>query len=168
MTFGGCFFTDVMVTVAKSFDAPIKLLFPKNLLTGDPFAFTMLGLGDIVIPGIFIALLLRYDAHRAHGKRIHGKNNQILNPHVESGLFKRPYFTNNIVAYTLGLFTTIGVMHWFKAAQPALLYLVPACLGAALLTAIVEGDLKALVAYQDVEEEPKKEAELKTDGKKED
>merc|ERR1719277_266987 len=55
------FFTDVMVTVAKSFDAPIKLVFPQDLLENGLNAsnFAMLGLGDIVIPGIFIALLLR-------------------------------------------------------------------------------------------------------------
>ncbi|XP_024639567.1 signal peptide peptidase 1 [Medicago truncatula] len=41
------FFTHVMVTVAKSFEAPIKLLFP----TADSARlFSMLGLGDIVIP----------------------------------------------------------------------------------------------------------------------
>jgi len=157
------FFTEVMVTVAKSFDAPIKLLFPKNLLTGDAFQFSMLGLGDIVIPGIFIALLLRYDAHRAHGgKRVTGQNKQVLNPHVDSGSFARPYFTANITAYTIGLITTIFVMHVFKAAQPALLYLVPACLGAALVTALMEGDFQKLFAFQDVdEEEAKKRAEGK-------
>ncbi|KAJ6964805.1 signal peptide peptidase-like isoform X2 [Populus alba x Populus x berolinensis] len=42
------FFTPVMVSVAKSFDAPIKLLFP-TADTARPFS--MLGLGDIVIPG---------------------------------------------------------------------------------------------------------------------
>ncbi|RCV19584.1 hypothetical protein SETIT_3G397500v2 [Setaria italica] len=41
------FFTPVMVSVAKCFDAPIKLLFP----TADAARpFSMLGLGDIVIP----------------------------------------------------------------------------------------------------------------------
>ncbi|CAL9222670.1 unnamed protein product [Arabidopsis halleri] len=41
------FFTPVMVSVAKSFDAPIKLLFP----TGDAHRpYSMLVLGDIVIP----------------------------------------------------------------------------------------------------------------------
>jgi minor histocompatibility antigen H13 len=40
------FGTDVMVSVAKSFDIPVKLLFPR----GDS-GFSMLGLGDIVIPG---------------------------------------------------------------------------------------------------------------------
>ncbi len=54
------FGTEVMVTVAKSFDAPIKLLFPKNLF--DPLrepgkGLSMLGLGDIVLPGKFIFIL---------------------------------------------------------------------------------------------------------------
>ena len=72
-----------MVTVAKSFEAPIKrkfqssnvfiainflilivlVVFPQDLLEKGLEAsnFAMLGLGDIVIPGIFIALLLRFD-----------------------------------------------------------------------------------------------------------
>ena len=52
--------TDVMVTVAKSFDAPIKLMFPYDW-TSEPPKFSMLGLGDIVIPGIFVAMCLKYD-----------------------------------------------------------------------------------------------------------
>ena len=53
---------------AKSFDAPIKLLFPRALVEGSKTApFSMLGLGDIVIPGIFVALVLRYDA--LHGSK---------------------------------------------------------------------------------------------------
>jgi minor histocompatibility antigen H13 len=55
------FGTDVMVTVAKNFDAPIKLLFPKDLWA-EKMQFTMLGLGDIVIPGrlrlfVFVEML---------------------------------------------------------------------------------------------------------------
>lgn len=46
------FGTDVMVTVAKNFDAPIKLLFVRSFATEDTDAtYSMLGLGDIVIPG---------------------------------------------------------------------------------------------------------------------
>lgn len=57
------FGTDVMVTVARSFEAPIKLMFPQDILENGVFGkhHAMLGLGDIVVPGIFIALLLRYD-----------------------------------------------------------------------------------------------------------
>ena len=62
------FGTDVMVTVAKSLDGPIKLLFPRvlpNIAEGIKGEFSLLGLGDIVIPGLFVALLLRLDAVRA-------------------------------------------------------------------------------------------------------
>ena len=52
-----------MVTVAKSLNAPVKLLFPVDL-TATPPKFSLLGLGDIVIPGIYIALSLRYDINR--------------------------------------------------------------------------------------------------------
>ena len=48
------FGTEVMVTVAKSFDAPIKVVWPKQWFGLQPdqaIQFTMLGLGDIVIPG---------------------------------------------------------------------------------------------------------------------
>ena len=54
------FGTDVMLTVAKGIDAPIKLKFPKDY-SADPPQFSILGLGDIVIPGIFVSLCLRFD-----------------------------------------------------------------------------------------------------------
>ncbi len=40
------------------------------------------------------------------------------------------------MAYVAGLGATVAVMFYFKAAQPALFYLVPACLGATGLTAL--------------------------------
>ncbi|KAE9462148.1 hypothetical protein C3L33_05932, partial [Rhododendron williamsianum] len=87
------FFTPVMVSVAKSFDAPIKLLFP----TADSARpFSMLGLGDIVIPGIFVALALRFDVSR-------GKKSQ--------------YFNSAFLGYAVGVVLTIIVMNWFQAAQ---------------------------------------------------
>lgn len=58
------FGTDVMLTVAKSIDAPIKILFPTDWST-EPPKFSLLGLGDIVIPGIFMAMCLRYDILRS-------------------------------------------------------------------------------------------------------
>ena len=47
----------------------------------------------------------------------------------------------------MGLLTTVLVMHVFKAAQPALLYLVPACLGTPLLVAVTKGELVDLLKY---------------------
>lgn len=102
-----------MVTVAKSFDAPIKLLFPKDI-SAETLEFSMLGLGDIVIPGnkrknfffnislgIFIALLLRFDAK----KSLPNKN------------FSKIYFYTCYIGYIFGLMSTIIVMHIFQAAQ---------------------------------------------------
>lgn len=54
------FGTDVMLTVAKGIDAPIKLKFPKDY-SGEKPEFSILGLGDIVIPGIVVSLCLRFD-----------------------------------------------------------------------------------------------------------
>uniref|UniRef100_A0A6B2L7X3 Uncharacterized protein n=1 Tax=Arcella intermedia TaxID=1963864 RepID=A0A6B2L7X3_9EUKA len=150
------FGTDVMVTVAKSFDAPIKLLFPKAFFV-EKYSFSMLGLGDIVIPGIFIALLLRYDAYR--WVRSKGK--------LTSG-FPQPYFTYTLVAYTLGLVFTIFIMHSFQAAQPALLYLVPACIGCSGGLALLHGELNLLYHYDEEKDlptqkdKPKKEKAAKT------
>ena len=50
------FASDVMMTVAKSVDLPIKLLFPMG--SGQ---YGLLGLGDIVIPGLLCSMCIRYD-----------------------------------------------------------------------------------------------------------
>lgn len=128
------FGTNVMVKVAKSFDVPVKLLFPKNLNFVNPKAaeFCLLGLGDIVIPGVFVALCHRFDAFLAMKK----KANRVS------------FFAISMSFYILGLMTTMAVMHIFKAAQPALLYLSPACLLAAVLGGLVNGNLKEVYNYE--------------------
>lgn len=133
------FCTPVMVSVAMSFDAPIKLLFPRPKGAGSLAAaaasaaassaanatasallgaasppvpkperpFNMLGLGDVVIPGIFVAIVLRMDMSRAAAARAAGA------PPPPA------YFPLVLASYVLGLGTTIGVMNVFNAAQPA-------------------------------------------------
>ncbi|XP_011308264.1 minor histocompatibility antigen H13 [Fopius arisanus] len=125
------FGTNVMVTVAKSFEAPIKVVFPQDLLEQGLKAekFAMLGLGDIVVPGIFIALLLRFD--HSLGRKTNA------------------YFYTTFFAYFMGLIATMLVMFVFNHAQPALLYLVPACIGTPLLVALVKGDIRKLFTYED-------------------
>ena len=49
------FKTDLMVSVAKNLDIPIKLSLPYK------GKFSILGLGDIVVPGILVAWTLKYD-----------------------------------------------------------------------------------------------------------
>ena len=55
------------------------------------------------------------------------------------------YFYTGFVAYIVGLGTTIFVMHVFQAAQPALLYLVPSCLGLPFLVALIRGEVADLL-----------------------
>jgi len=99
------FGTDVMVTVAKSFDGPIKLLFPRKLPTLDAKGeFSLLGLGDIVIPGLFVALLLRFDAVRSKVPLIN----------LEVAKFAKTYFFVNLASYALGLICTVGVMFFLS------------------------------------------------------
>lgn len=144
------FGTNVMVTVAKSFEAPIKLVFPQDLLEKGLEAsnFAMLGLGDIVIPGIFIALLLRFDVSL--------KKNS------------RTYFYSSFLAYIFGLGLTIFVMHTFKHAQPALLYLVPACVGFPVVVALFKGELTEMFRYEETPPEHAAETKEETESEKKD
>lgn len=96
--------------------------------------FSMLGLGDIVIPGIFIAIVLRYDA--VHGGRAR-------------------FFISSIAGYISGLAATILIMNWFKAAQPALLYLVPAILATTLGHAALAGRFSDLLSWHEQEHHAK-------------
>lgn len=62
----------MMVTVAKSLDVPIKLMFPRPGDPSDPSsapAHAMLGLGDVVLPGIVIGLALRFDLYLFYLRR---------------------------------------------------------------------------------------------------
>lgn len=43
-------------------------------------------------------------------------------------------------------------MHWFRAAQPALLYLSPACILSIASTGLVRGEWKAVWAFTEEEE----------------
>lgn len=147
-----------MVKVATTLDVPIKLLWTKSLTFSTSRGFTMLGLGDIVVPGMFVALALRYDQHRAS---LQGK---------PAGSWSKPYFYAALTAYVAGLVTTMTVMHVFHAAQPALLYLrfvratycyliithlpfiSPACILSFVLTASARGELSD--AWKWTEESP--------------
>ena len=57
-------------------------------------------------------------------------------------------------------------MHTFKAAQPALLYLSPACILSVLLTGLVKGQLNAVFEYSSKENEKKKDDYTRSDNAK--
>ncbi|CAK7268236.1 hypothetical protein SEPCBS57363_002993 [Sporothrix epigloea] len=58
------FYTPFMVTVATTVEAPIKIVAASGGQSG------MLGLGDIVLPGLYICLCLRYDLYQHYAKQI--------------------------------------------------------------------------------------------------
>jgi minor histocompatibility antigen H13 len=130
------FGTEVMVSVATNIDAPIKLLFPRfdeELSETGDYKYSLLGLGDIVVPGIFVALLLRFDLSHFSGPT--------------------PTFSFGFVGYCLGMAVTLGIMFFFKHGQPALFYLVPGVVGGSLLASLFNKSFKAMVAYSEEEEE---------------
>ncbi len=144
------FGSNVMVTVAKGVEAPIKLMFPRGQNGCGDLEFSMLGLGDIVVPGLFIAFLAKFDVTR-----------------VEKGpLSMCNYLNITMVAYCLSIVTTVVVMLFFNAAQPALLYIVPFILISSMLTAVAFGEVKQLMDFEIFDENEEEEEE--EDKKKED
>lgn len=77
-----------------------------------------------VIPGIYIALALRFDYSRHVASSLKKDPDSLPTKHTP---YDKPYFWTVLASYVAGLVTTVVVMHKWKAAQPALLYLSPAC-----------------------------------------
>jgi len=135
------FGTRVMIEVAKGLDAPILLMWPRSLLPGASSGFSMLGLGDIVIPGSFIATCLRFDLFRSQ------RTHELTKAH-SSLTFQKPYFKASLIAYIIALNITSLMMQMLDRAQPALLYLSPACIGAFLYTAWRKREMREALRWQ--------------------
>jgi len=137
------FGSNVMVTVAVGVEAPIKLMFPRSQDGCGKLMFSMLGLGDIVVPGIFLGLLAKWDVSRPDAKT------------SPSGV----YLNWTMVTYALSLVTTVLIMLIFNAAQPALLYIVPYTIVGSLAVALSKKQFSDLLAFevQDTMEEDAEE-----------
>jgi minor histocompatibility antigen H13 len=180
------FYTPMMVTVATKIEAPIKLVFPG------PKHGSMLGLGDVVLPGIMIAIALRFDLylHYLHKQSKSSTSNEVIKAKYEESSgqwgerfwtsrskettaadgarFPKPYFKASLVGYVVAMVVTIGVMRVWNHAQPALLYLVPGVLIALWGTALVRGEWRLMWEYTedgslDVEGGEKKDGEKDKD-----
>jgi minor histocompatibility antigen H13 len=129
--------TDVMITVAKNLDIPIKIVFPYLNAEGD-FKTSMVGLGDLVIPGIFVSLCLKFDFDQSFAKH-----------HVVKSFseIKLNYFNLAFVGYIYGIIETFLAMFIFEHPQPALLFLVPMCTLPVLVRAMIKGELTQFLDY---------------------
>jgi len=64
----------------------------------------------------------------------------------------KPYFWSAMFGYLVAILSTIVVMTIFNHGQPALLYLVPGCIGAVLLCGFVRREVKEVWEYNETEE----------------
>merc|ERR1719166_620981 len=122
---------------APRLSLPGKLVFPSSHTAGH---FSMLGLGDVVMPGLLLCFVMRYDAYK---KAQHAKMAEAGIP-LPANWLRISYFHCSLLGYFLGLLTATISSEVFKAAQPALLYLVPFTLFPLFGMAWLKGDLKSM------------------------
>jgi hypothetical protein len=102
----------------------VVTVFPRFLSTGT----SVLGLGDVLVPGLFLAFLRRVDVDMYPGK----SSTLIVFVWIAAsrqlcakGAFFRGYFFVGMVAYMLGIILTFVIATVVRNGQPALLYLIP-------------------------------------------
>ncbi|GFZ01367.1 similar to SIGNAL PEPTIDE PEPTIDASE-LIKE 2 [Actinidia rufa] len=123
------FHESVMIVVARGDRSgedgiPMLLKIPRMF---DPWGgYSIIGFGDILLPGLLIAFSLRYD--------------WLAKKNLRAG-----YFLWAMLAYGLGLLVTYVALNLMDGhGQPALLYIVPFTLGTFLALGRKRGDLKVL------------------------
>ncbi|XP_014521055.1 signal peptide peptidase-like 2 [Vigna radiata var. radiata] len=119
----------VMIVVARGDRTgedgiPMLLKFPRIF---DPWGgYSIIGFGDILLPGMLVAFSLRYD--------------WLANKSLRGG-----YFLWAMFAYGFGLLVTYVALNLMDGhGQPALLYIVPFTLGTLMTLGKKRGDLKGL------------------------
>ena len=117
--------TDVMTTVAVHLRGPVKLVYAKN-----EYGSSVLGLGDIVIPGFFLSVCSRFDAflYKVLGK-------------------KTPYWFVGMLGYMTSLVVTDVVCFITREGQPALLFITPSVTLPVVLLALYRKEHYAFLSF---------------------
>ncbi|KDP22265.1 hypothetical protein JCGZ_26096 [Jatropha curcas] len=126
--------------ITKKLELPVKIVFPRNLLGGavpggNAADFMMLGLGDMAIPAMLLALVLCFD-HRKSREPV-----SLLDIHSSKG---HKYIWYALPGYAIGLLTALAAGVLTHSPQPALLYLVPSTLGPVIIISWVRRELTEL------------------------
>ncbi|XP_070815798.1 signal peptide peptidase-like 2A isoform X4 [Chaetodon trifascialis] len=95
--------------------------------------FSILGYGDIIVPGLLVAYCSRFDVWINSSRKI--------------------YFVSCCIAYLLGMIMTFAVMLLSGMGQPALLYLVPFTLITSAVVAGCRGEMRQFWAGTTYERE---------------
>jgi len=117
---------NVMVTVAQkvsdpSLPIPMLVSLPRVL----DYGVSMLGVGDMVLPGLFLCFLYRYDNHHRLP-------------------FANGFFLKAWIGYGIGLIITFFAVVLMKSGQPALFFLVPCTLVPTVVFAYFKGHLGSM------------------------
>jgi hypothetical protein len=115
------FSQNVMVTVATSLNLPIKIEFPLLFINNPIKGCMLLGLGDIVLPGMVIKYCKRFDS-------IKNKND------------KYSYYQTSIILYHVSLFLAFIMMFAFNHSQPVMFYISPIFIIGLSIKAYIMGD----------------------------
>ncbi|KAH0449194.1 hypothetical protein IEQ34_022994 [Dendrobium chrysotoxum] len=123
--------------ITKKLELPVKLVFPRNLLVGvvpghNSMDYMMLGLGDMAIPGMLLALVLCFD---------HRKSKENSLDLTSKG---HKYVWYAVSGYAVGLVAALAAGILSQSPQPALLYLVPSTLGPVIVLSWSRNELTEL------------------------
>lgn len=149
--------------------APLPMLLAIPWFNDYRGGFSMLGLGDIILPGLLISFAARYDSARelvrkcsqtssmSSGGNAVRAEEEIVNEfgggsstryHYQLGRVRRAlfrgYFGPLMIAYGIGLIIAYVVVWLTQRGQPALLYLVPTCLGTTFFLGWLNRELSEL------------------------
>ena len=101
---------NVMVVAATSIQIPIKIEFPI-LFSNNPIKNCMLlGLGDILLPGVVIKYCRRFD---------------LLRQKMEPTIKGMSFYTFNLILYFVSVALAMSMMFIFDHGQPVLFYISP-------------------------------------------
>lgn len=142
---GKSIMVDVATGGSSKTGEQLPMVFQVPRLTSSPLnvcdlPMSLLGFGDVIIPGLLIGF--------NHG----------IDLKVQS---KKIYFTASVIGYGVGLLFTFAALYFMATGQPALLYLVPCTLVPTMLIGCCRGEFKLM--WNGDKKCPKKDDDLRDD-----
>jgi len=130
---------------------PLPMLFTIPRINDYRGGSSLLGLGDIVLPGLLLSFAARFDGAKSLLGVLGGGNGSLNSHHCPErtlcgncSFCSGGYFPPMVVAYGIGLAMANIAVYVMNMGQPALLYLVPCCLGTMAYMGWRRGELQDL------------------------
>ena len=118
---------------------PLPMLLTVPRIADYAGGANLLGLGDIVVPGLLLSFAARFDAAKSLLGVMGGGNGSLGRSYTcperkycGSTCWTGGYYIPGVIAYGIGLMMADVAVYLMDMGQPALLYLVPCCLGMVL------------------------------------